>query len=373
MKRLTWISKADFLDRELWAPYHIKSDIEYYDDLCKKYNLLYENARKAGADKDSLVLIKQYSSKIKEAIRKYYAGSISTSHNIVKNLLKKVIDNSLAVSEVNVSKAFPGSGKEIQFFRARRSDRIIGFEAKDMLHIPFGKRGKTGNYRFSIPGIPSLYLGNTTYACWVELGCPSEHDFNVSPVLLDGTQRILNLAVMTRKQWNTHDCNPEYVMCWLMLIMLMMATSYVIDEENRNFKSEYIVSQSIMLGCKELGLDGVAYYSKRVNDEMFANAAVNVALFTEYQKGREYSSICNHIKIDDAYNFSVYKQLGLPERNPSYGNYHLSLTGEITNIGNYRRQFNYSNTEFCAFDKFLFATWENKDIIPFGNALAVLD
>lgn len=57
MKRLTWISKADFLDRELWAPYHIKSDIEYYDDLCKKYNLLYENARKAGADKDIGIVV----------------------------------------------------------------------------------------------------------------------------------------------------------------------------------------------------------------------------------------------------------------------------------------------------------------------------
>ena len=115
-----------------------------------------------------------------------------------------------------------------------------------MLHIPFSKRGKTGNYRFSIPGIPSLYLGNTSYSCWVELGRPSEHDFYVSPVLLDGSQRLLNLAVMTRKQWNLHDDDADYVRCWLKLIMLMIATSYVVEEENRVFRSEYIVSQSIL-------------------------------------------------------------------------------------------------------------------------------
>ena len=37
-ERLTWILKTDFLRKELWAPYHIKNDIDYYDDLCEKYN-----------------------------------------------------------------------------------------------------------------------------------------------------------------------------------------------------------------------------------------------------------------------------------------------------------------------------------------------
>lgn len=49
-----------------------------------------------------------------------------------------------------------------------------------------------------------------------------------------------------------------------------LATSYRIKEEGRTFKSEYIISQSIMMACKRLGYDGVAYYSKRVYDEVFA-------------------------------------------------------------------------------------------------------
>lgn len=368
-EKLNWINNEIFMDEKLWAPYHIKNDIEYYDDLKSKLKIFYENAKKSGADEESLKIIKRYSEKIKKAVRKYYEGKISTSHQIIKNLIKEVSTNSLAVDTVNKSKAFLGAGKEIQFFRARQSENFKHFTANDMLHIPYSKRGKTKNYRFSIPGIPSLYLGNTTYACWLELGCPSEHDFNVSPVLLDGTQKILNLAVSTRKHWYLDEYNEDRVHCWLKLIVLMIATSYVVEEEDRDFKSEYIVSQSIMLGCKELGLDGVAYYSKRVVSEMFANSAINLALFTKYKKGEDYSSICKCIKVDEAFNFSVYKQLGISDKKLEYEDYRLKQTGKSTIIGDKKRKFDYFNSEFCAFDKFLFATWEDKDDTEFGNAL----
>lgn len=42
---------------------------------------------------------------------------------------------------------------------SRLSDDAKAFKAKDMLHLSLSLRGKTGNYRFSIPGIPSLYSG----------------------------------------------------------------------------------------------------------------------------------------------------------------------------------------------------------------------
>ena len=51
--------------------------------------------------------------------------------------------------------------------------------------------------------------------------------------------------------------------------MLMVATSYKINESGRTFKSEYIVSQAVMMACKKLGYDGVAYFSRRVSDVSF--------------------------------------------------------------------------------------------------------
>ena len=369
MSKLTWVK--EFIIKELYAPYEVEKDEDYYKDLRKKYKLLLDTAEKAGADVESLKIIKKYSDKVKESIRLYYDGSISRAHNVVRNLVKGCEGDALAINTITNSDAFPGvKGTEIQFFRARLSDDAKAFKAKEMLHLPLSMRGKTGNYRFSIPGIPSLYLGNSSYACWIELGCPPEYKFNVAPVVLEGNQKIFNLAVMSRSWWKRDELEESKVHCWLKLLILMMATSYTVKESGRLFKSEYIVSQSIMLACKELGYDGVAYFSKRVNDEIFAYAAINLALFTPYQSNKKYSTVCEHIKIDDSFNYFMYKQLGAIYRNCRY-DLRLDSTGIITNIGEYRvsRQFKYTFTDFCEFDKFLFASWSEKDVIEWGNAL----
>lgn len=96
---------------------------------------------------------------------------------------------------------------------------------------------------------------------------------------------------------------------------------------------------------------------------------INPALFVDY-KG-EYSKIVEHMKMDDAFNFGMYKQL-----HPSITceDYILRSTGTgvMTNIGNYDRQYRYAETKFYDFDKFLFTSWRNKpngkgkDLIPWG-------
>lgn len=228
-----------------------------------------------------------------------------------------------------------------------------------MIYLPEKLRAKSGNYRFSIPGNPSLYLANSSYGCWIETGFPPEIDFNVSPVVLDGTQRILNLAVSIRDFSSLNEVEDTRVHCWLKLLLLCIATSYRIEEANRTFKSEYIISQIIMIACRKLKLDGVAYYSKRVSDEQFAFCAINLALFVDYK--RKNNSISGHIKIDDAFNYAVFKQL-----RPSlkYKKYPLkSVSTElITNIGDRERQYPYRETDFFEFDSFLFYTWADKPI-----------
>lgn len=243
------------------------------------------------------------------------------------------------------------------------------FQAKDMLHLPLKLRAKSGNYRFSIPGNPSLYLSNSSYGCWIETGFPDENDFNVSPVLLEGTQKIFNLAVSIRDFHARDDLEKNRVQCWLKLYMLAVATSYRIKETGRIFKSEYIISQAIMMACKKMGYDGVAYYSKRVYDEVFAQCAINLALFVEY-KG-EYSELIKHMKMDDAFNYGLYKQLDTSSEDKTY-ELRCARTGFVNNIGNYEKQYTYAKTKYADFDKFLFVSWNNKpngkgkDQIPWG-------
>ncbi|MDD3340220.1 MAG: RES domain-containing protein [Lachnospiraceae bacterium] len=355
--RLTWLNN-DFICKELYAPYIVAKDGDYLKDLSKRLNLVITQATRAGADEKSIKILNKYRFKILEALKCYYCADIAKCNTIIRNLLRDIGEDPLAVSELQSSQAFPGVvSNELQFFRSRSGNPSNSFSAKDMLHLPRSLRAKSGNYRFSIPGNPSMYLANSSYGCWIETGFPADIDFNVSPVLLEGKQKVFNLAVSTRHFLNLNELDSIKVHTWLKLLMLMIATSYRIKENNRTFKSEYVLSQSIMMGCKKLGYDGVAYYSKRVDNEAFALCAINLALFVDYEK--EYAEIVKHIKMDDAFNYSIYKKL-LPSL--KYKDYELRsvATGFVTNIGSFDRQHPYRETEFCDFDKFLFYTWRDK-------------
>ena len=363
---LSWLNNG-FICEELYAPFRINKDIEYRTDLEKRYNFFMRQAENAN---ESLQIIAAFTTQILASLDSYYKADIAESNNIVFELVKEIGDNPFAVNSVTNSDAFPGNkSNELQFFRSRLGTPNRAFTAKDMLHLPNSMRAKSGNYRFSIPGNPSMYLANSSYGCWIEMGCPAEIDFNVSPILLEGYQRVFNLAVSIRDFRCLNEFEKDRVHCWLKLYLLAIATSYVIKEESRTFRSEYIISQSLMMACKKMKYDGIAYYSRRVDNEVFALCAINLALFVDYVG--EYSAMIKHIKIDDAFNYALYKQLN---NSLKYKEYRLRSTdtGYITNIGSFERQYPYRETDFYDFDKFLFTTWRDKpngkgkDAIPWG-------
>ena len=367
--KLTWLTNG-FICKELYAPFKIDKDINYREDLEKKYNIVMEQAQNANADAESLRIIDVFSTKILKSLDLYYKADIAESNNIIFELVRDIGNNPFAVNSVCNSDAFPGiKSNELQFFRSRLGTPNKAFTAKDMLHLPRAMRSKSGNYRFSIPGNPSMYLANSSYGCWIEMGCPAEIDFNVSPILLEGNQKIFNLAISIRDFRCLNELEKDRVHCWLKLYLLTIATCYIIKEENRTFKSEYIISQSLMMACKKMKYDGIAYYSRRVDNEMFALCAINLVLFVDYDG--EYSEMIKHMKIDDAFNYSLYKQLN---DSLKYKEYELrsTYTGYITNIGSFERQYPYRETDFYNFDKFLFTTWRDKpkdkgkDVIPWG-------
>lgn len=363
---LTWINNDSFITKELYAPFVVEKDSDYLPDLSSRYNILLKRAQRSGADEESTEIITRYKQKILEALSNYNKADIAQCYTIIEGLIKDIGHNPLAVDTVKQSSAFPGKlGSEVQFFRGRIGNPSCSYVAKDMLHLPKSRRAKTGNYRFSIPGNPSFYLANSSYGCWIEIGFPSYIEFNVAPVVLDETQKVFNLAVSVRDFDSMNEFENDRVHCWLKLLMLKIATSYRINEDKRTFKSEYIISQAVMISCKRMGYDGVAYFSRRVSDEAFALCAINLALFVDYDDG-EYSPLIKHIKMDRPLNYFVFKQLC---QSLKYGECNSSLrtvnNPYITNIGDYSKQYPYRETEFFEFDKFLFASWK-KDESPWG-------
>lgn len=369
---LIWVHNFTIAsNNEFRAPFIVHDDNNYYGDLQTRYKKFFNIAKSAKADLESLKIINKYTSKVLEALRLNYKGRISSSQNVIENLVKGCLNNSFAVDTAYSSDAFPGvKSIEPQFFHARRGTPR-SYKAREMLHLPYRLRSKTGNYRFSIPGVPSYYLGNSSYCCWLEIGMPPEHEFNVSPVLVDGTQKIFNLAVSVKDHHCLKEYNSTTVHTWIKLLILMIASSYRVageENEDRNFRSEYVIPQYIMLACKNQGLDGVAYFSNQVEYQDFAWSAINVALFAAEERfGNTYSDMCKHIKVGDAFNYFMFQQLGRTNRDSGF-DLRWTRTGMINNIGNYDHQYGYAFTDFCEFDKFLFTNWKY-DEIEYGNAL----
>lgn len=160
---LKWLENK-FVCKDLYAPFVLEKDSEYLGDLKKKYNLVFNQARDAGADVESLKILNKFKCKILEALKCYYRADIEKCNTIIRNLIKDIGEDEFAVSLLNRSYAFPDApNTEIQFFRSRIGNPSNAYVSKDMLHLPLRLRAKSGNYRFSIPGNPSLYLSNSSY------------------------------------------------------------------------------------------------------------------------------------------------------------------------------------------------------------------
>lgn len=376
-QNFSWFDKLIFDENgkrklPVYTPIAIQQDKDYFSALNTRFQLIEDAFGSDACGREYLPILNIYHSAITSAVSLYLSGdidaAIAQTDIIIKDLSSS--SNEIGISTIKRSAAFADpenvldqtENNNIQFFRARTSDHFTIFSQTEMLHIPFDKRHLVGNERFSITGFPCLYLASSSYCCWLEIGTPADHQFNVSPFRVDGNLKILNLA------FNYQDVSvivehsqskailEEVFKLWL----LSIATSITCQQRGRNFKTEYIFSQLIMISCKKAGLDGVSYYSKKVKNDVFCNrVCVNVALFATYD-GEDYiSKICNKISAAPSYNYSMFKQLTASQ---TYRRTFLNVRDSMypVNIGDFDRQVPYCDTLFYEFDQFLFTHVEDE-------------
>lgn len=374
-----WLKKLN--NEEFYTPIEIDSDNKYYSDLKNKYKNIVDIIESDGKYNPFVEEIKEMQNNILEAIQDYYSGDLEKSIGTISTIIKELECNEYVVNTVKNNMAFsdymyfkkecPYSKEhlkeEVCFFKARLCDDEKNFKFNDMLHIPFNNRGKVSTQRFSIPGLPSIYLGRSVYICWIELGKPADNTFNVSHVKLDDDIRLFSIATniekINRYLDGINDIEDYYlefeelIRTHLKVWMLSIATSYNIKEKNRNFRSEYIVSQLMMLYLKNRNIDGIAYYSKRIPEQSGAlkDLGVNVVLFAKYEKLKDeneelnvkindniYSRICERIHITNSVNFGEFKQVNFSSE--SWNMKPVDIAG---------KWFEYRDTKFSELEEYL--------------------
>lgn len=360
-------------------PIKINLDSEYYETLSGKLNdYLKEIHKTKGIDSNTVKQTEENIKLIKESIICYFDADIASAKMKVMHILKKYEKNPFVISNIDDSYAFRGLSKLISiqmqgcdeiyslndqlpltFFKARIGSHR--FDKGEFLHIPFRKRGNVSTQRFSIAGVPCMYFGISSYVCWLELGRPADGEFNVASYKLPKSIRILNLAITQHLINGTSNIkfskSPEtalaYCKSMIEVLPLVIAISFQVKEQNRVFKTEYIVSQLIMQCLKELKVDGVAYISKQVSDDTLGYThAVNLAIPMKNNIGKEFSELAYEIEFSEPVNLAEFLKLSrMPTLSKSaYVNHYEDFNGKIEMVGEI---VEYTNTIFSNFDDFL--------------------
>lgn len=164
--------------------------------------------------------------------------------------------------------------KEVEnrvFFRARPSNEYL--TRKEIFHIPFNKRYLIPNQRFSLTGLPLLYLGNSIVDLLEEIGGNpknvigklrvSSFEFkNIPDKGIEPPDRIFDLRCNLRKSLSfPHEfTKPAFFRNILSHICSFRKRK---ELENANFKEEYVIPQMLSIVLHEAEYDGICYYSTK--------------------------------------------------------------------------------------------------------------
>ncbi|MDQ0361521.1 hypothetical protein [Breznakia pachnodae] len=205
---------------------------------------------------------------IPKIINYYLKADVAKAIRSTKTILDKFKHNSLFFTKYeNAHKSINNISYSSYLFKGRvESNTKITEEG--MFHIPFNQREIIKSQRYSIPGIPCIYLGESSYTVWRELGEPAEELLNVCIFELEKSLKLINLAYSSNDILELNNAisetNIQKINEILKIYPLIIACSMKNEKSDRNFKVEYIFPQLIMMNLEHLNCDGIVYHSNKV-------------------------------------------------------------------------------------------------------------
>jgi hypothetical protein len=119
-----------------------------------------------------------------KAVNSYYDGDLRNASEVFDTALEKVLfTKNIVVSTVEAT---------TRLYRARFS-RGGRMKRQDLFHNPFENRHAVATSRYSIPGLPALYLGDSVYVCWEEFNQPPLRDLYFSQFRLNRDLKVVKI------------------------------------------------------------------------------------------------------------------------------------------------------------------------------------
>lgn len=217
---------------------------------------------------------------IESSIEQYFKGYPSRAYTEIEQCMSR-IDEHVKDLFITMEKSRP----ELYKMRIGSNHR---FSRDEMFHIPFELRGLVKSNRYSIPGLPCVYLGSSPLICWEELDRPDLDTTQTSLFLIKDDMTVLDLSLPPATlikhiylkfrfyegengmEANVYKTLRSYILTW----PLIAACSIRVQHHDRPFKPEYIVPQLLLQWIRTSKYDGICYFSTRIDDYDMHNISI---------------------------------------------------------------------------------------------------
>ena len=219
----------------------------------------------------------QLCSALRTALRRYLEGFPHAAYQLV--------DQAIAGIAPFFNALMPPANMtpELQYLYRVRTSTVPRTLRREVFHVPFDAREHVATQRYSIPGLPCLYLGGSVWVCWKELRGPATNEiylsrFRATPPA-GSTIRVVNfghrpafLAGYANHSLQQGVPTPNEIafvtaqtVCW----PIIAACSIKALHPDGKFKVEYVFPQIILQWVRmNHDYDGLRYFSTHLDDHL---------------------------------------------------------------------------------------------------------
>lgn len=243
--------------------------------------------------KNRLKTIQSLQDGITECLECYLSGDIKSAYDSFELMLKpKYIFQQIENICIPLRQV---CNKKTPLYRVRKSDIPLSTR-KDIFHIPFTHRHLVKAQRYSVAGLPCLYLGTSLYICWREMDKPDFDKLYISAFITasdDDNSLLLNLSadfiykisLRFRKKGEptpTEEYSVDTMLSYLTLWPLIIACNYLKEHSDASFMQEYIVPNLLMQwisrDINSNNIIGIAYRSTKLLANTDSEKGINIVI-----------------------------------------------------------------------------------------------
>ena len=266
----------------------ISSYCDYYENMkniIKRMHVIIADTYK---NEKTLFTFINNKDKLCEIYRQYLKGNLQSASNKMRNFLYS--DNFL-------NNLINSIDKDKHLYRCRKKEGIE-YEKFDyeLFHVPYNKRYLLGNYRFSIPGFPCLYLSDSPECCLSELDC---NDVFCAEFTLQNTLQCYDFT------FNKKYCNlpPDIFLKYFILILfceIQIKKTKDCDKDKAKYIPFYTIPQLVTAAimAKKDSIRCIKYNSTKFD------AGINYAFFPQVPDLRK--NIYYDEKLKSLFNICKY-------------------------------------------------------------------